>query len=348
MKITRYAENPVVTPAMVPPSRSDFEVVCAFNAGVTEYKGETLLLLRVAERPVTQAKVVRVPILNCQGAQPRIELREFSRADKSMDFSDSRLVRGPGLFLLTSISHLRIARSRDGRHFTVDPRPALFPDCPAEAYGMEDSRITLIDGTYYIAYKSVAPFGVSVTLVTTRDFVSYKKEGIIFCPENLDVCIFPEKVQGRYVALHRPVPKTLGEHNMWVAYSPDLLHWGDHHYLMGVREGFWDGGRIGGGAIPIKTDRGWLAIYHGATAKDVYSLGAILLDLEQPHKILARSTSPILVPQAPYELEGFFGNVVFTCGALVRGDTVSIYYGAADTVMAGADVSLKDLLDDLS
>ena len=135
---------------------------------------------------------------------------------------------------LTSISYLRVARSTDGRHFTIDAQPALFPATPAEAFGIEDCRISEIHGVFYIAYKSVAPTGITVSLAATRDFLHYERKGIIFVPENLDVSISPEKVNGRYVALHRPVPRMLGAPNMWLSYSSDLLTWGDHHFLMGV------------------------------------------------------------------------------------------------------------------
>lgn len=347
MPTVRFAENPVVTPAMVPPSRPDFEVTCAFNAGVAVYQGETLLLLRVAERAIGDATTVRVPVLNCRDDVPCLEIVAFDRADPTIDFHDPRVITFPGGMLLTTISHLRIARSKDGRHFTVDPMPALFPDRPSEAWGLEDPRITEIDGTYYIAYKSVAPTGITTSLAVTRDFMHFEKKGIIFCPENLDVCIFPEQVGGRYVALHRPVPRMIGDPNMWVAYSSDLLQWGDHHFLMGVQPGRWDSGRIGGGAIPIKTERGWLAIYHGATHDDVYCLGAVLLDLDTPHRIIARGSMPLLAPEAPYETQGFLNNVIFSCGAVVDGDRVTVYYGAADWVMAAADFSLQEILDSL-
>lgn len=348
LHVERFPENPVVTPKMVPPSRPDFEVVCAFNAGVAKYKDEVILLLRVAERVISDARTVRVPVLNCEGATPFIEIKEFDTADPSVDFSDSRCLRTPHELYLTSISHLRVARSKDGRHFTIDPQPALFPANTAETYGIEDCRISEIDGVYYIAYKSVAPNGITVSLAATRDFLHFERKGIIFVPENLDVCLFPAKVGGRYVALHRPVPRMIGAPNMWLSYSSDLLSWGDHHFLMGVQPGKWDGGRIGGGAVPFKTEHGWLEIYHAATTDDVYCLGAVLLDLDEPHKIIARSQQPILVPEASYETNGFFGNVVFTCGALVEGDQLDIYYGAADTVMAGARFSVQEILDSLA
>jgi predicted GH43/DUF377 family glycosyl hydrolase len=348
MNIYRYPENPLITPQMVPPSRSDFEVVCAFNAGVARYGDEVILLLRVAERAIGSANVERVPVVRCAEDTSGVDIVEFRHDDPTIDFSDPRNIRFPGGEMLTTLSHLRVARSRDGRHFTIDPHPAIFPDRSSEVWGLEDPRITEIDGTYYIAYKSVAPTGITTSLAVTRDFQTYEKRGIMFCPENLDVCIFPEKVQGRYVALHRPVPCILGDPNMWVAYSHDLLHWGDHHFLMGVQADAWDSGRIGGGAIPIRTEQGWLVIYHGATSKDMYCLGTALLDLETPHKVIARNARPLLVPSAPYETHGFMNNVIFCCGALVEGDTIHTYYGAGDWVMAGMDCSLTEILADFS
>lgn len=346
LRVERYSENPLITPADVPPSREDFEVMCAFNAGVAKYGDEIILMLRVAERAIGDEEVARVPVLRCRpGSDASLEVCEFRRSDPTCDFKDPRVIISPDGTFLTTISHLRIARSKDGRNFVVEPKPALFPDRPSETYGIEDPRITEIDGTYYIQYKCVSPEGICSGLATTKDFVTFEKKGIIFCPENLDVCIFPERVNGRYVALHRPVPRFFGAPNMWVAYSPDLISWGDHHFLMGVQADSWDSGRIGGGAIPIKTKHGWLEIYHGATPDDHYCLGAVLLDLDEPHKIIARGREPIVVPEAPYETTGFVPNVVFTCGALAEGDRVSIYYGAADTVMAGLDMSIGEILE---
>ncbi|HET6453696.1 MAG TPA: glycoside hydrolase family 130 protein [Armatimonadota bacterium] len=343
MNIDRYPENPLVTPTDVPPSREDLEVVCVFNAGVARYKDEVILLMRVAERGTNDSSVVRVPVFESSG----LCIREFDRSDPRNDFSDPRIIKTPEGILLTTISHLRIARSKDGRHFTVDPKPALFPNRESEAYGLEDPRITEIGGIYYIHYKSVSPLGICVSLAVTRDFEAFEKKGIIFGPENTDVCIFPEKVGGRYVALHRPVSGFAGSPNMWIAYSPDLLYWGDHRFLMGVNRASWDSERVGGGAVPVKTDRGWLEIYHAADFEGRYCLGAVLLDLDEPHKIIARGKEPIFVPEAEYETTGFVPNVVFTCGALVDGDSVSIYYGAADTVIAGADMSISEILETL-
>ena len=346
LRIERFPGNPLITPADVKPSRPDFEVICVFNPGAIRFKDEILLLVRVAERPVQDdPAVVKVPILSlAEDGRWKMAVHAFRWDDPNVDLSDPRLVRLPGGIMLTSISHLRLARSKDGRRFTIDDQPAIFPDRPSEALGIEDPRITEIDGAYYIVYKSVEPRGITQTLAITRDFVTYEKLGIIFCPENMDVCIFPERIRGRYAALHRPQPRMIGDPNIWLAYSPDLIHWGDHRFLMGVEPG---GGRIGGGTVPIKTDHGWLIIYHAATPDDHYCLAAVLLDLEHPERILAITPQPFMRPETPYETTGFMPNVVFTCGAIVDGDRISIYYGAADQVVAGADISLAELMAEM-
>ena len=165
--------------------------------------------------------------------------------------------------------------------------------------------------------------------------------------------IFPEPIGGRYAALHRPMPEGLGEPAIWIGWSSDLKAWGDHHVVAGARPDRWDDGKVGGGAVPFRVRAGahdgWLAVYHGATRAPLeYALGALLLDARDPARVIARSREPILRPEAAYEREGFFGGVVFTCGLLVEGDTVRVYYGAADGVTAVADLSLAGMLSGLS
>ena len=345
MNVSRYPENPLVTPRDVKPWIDGWEVMCAFNAGVIERDGEILMLMRVAERPVSDdPSKVLVPVLDCESATPRLRVLVFTDRDPGIDLRDPRVICFPDCLYLTSISHLRLARSRDGRRFTVDPQPALAPNQPYEQFGLEDPRITRLDDTFYVVYKGVSPTGITQCLASTRDFVTWTKHGIIFCPENMDGIIFPSKVRGKYAALHRPQPKMIGAPNMWIAYSDNLVHWGDHKLLLACAGGTWEGGRIGGGAVPFMTERGWIEIYHAATPDDHYCLGAILLDAEYPERLLAKTPEPIMKPEAPYETSGFKPNVVFTCGAIVRGDTVSIYYGAADEAMAGADLSLSEIL----
>jgi predicted GH43/DUF377 family glycosyl hydrolase len=186
-----------------------------------------------------------------------------------------------------------------------------------------------------------------VSLASTRDFRSFRRLGAIFPPDNKDVAIFPEKIGGRYYALHRPSSSGFGRPEIWLAESPDLLCWGNHRHLMGLREIAWDDRRIGGGAVPFRVTEGWLEIYHGADHLNRYCLGAVLLNADEPWKIIARGERPILEPEAPYEASGFFGGVVFTCGALAEDDLVKIYYGAADTSIAYAEIPLEDILKGL-
>ena len=346
MAVLRSPHNPIITPEAVTPSRPDFEVICAFNTGVARYNEEILLLLRVAERPVSSDdQICIVPIYDVNTKQ--FVLKEFDKHDPAYNFSDPRGVIGASATYLTSISYLRLARSRDGIHFAIEEQPALFPATVYETYGIEDPRITRIEDTYYINYSAVSPHGVVTSLASTKDFVSFKRHGVIFPPDNKDVTIFPERIQGRYYALHRPSTSALAKPEIWIADSSDLLYWGNHRHLMGLRRNSWDSGRIGGSAVPFRIDQGWLEVYHGADENKRYCLGAVLLDKDEPWKVIARSQQPILEPEADYELKGFFGNVVFSCGALYEGDMVKIYYGASDTSTAYAEIPLDDILNGL-
>lgn len=347
----RAPENPIVTPAMVRPSRRDLEVVGAFNPAAIQYGKETILLLRVAEAPFATAAEVAAPIYNAESGA--LEIRKWVRGSAGVDTSDPRVTVVDGRTWLTSISHFRIARSTDGINFEVDPTPALSATTEYESFGIEDPRITVLDATYWINYTAVSPRGISTALASTRDFRTFDRHGIIFPPPNRDVTIFPEKIGGRYVALHRPMAGEPGEHAIWSATSTDLMSWGDHRYVAGARAEHWDDSKIGGGAVPFRvkteTHDGWLAIYHGVTASPVtYSLGALLLDPNDPSKVIARSREPVLRPEADYEKSGFFDGVVFTCGLLSEGDLVRVYYGAADGVTAVADLSLDEILAGLS
>jgi predicted GH43/DUF377 family glycosyl hydrolase len=347
VKVFRSPHNPIIGPNDVKPSRKDFEVIGVFNAGVTRSEDETILLLRVAERPLSEhPDVVLVGVYDAN--QGDIITKEFSKDDAENDFSDPRLIIRPTETYLTSISHLRVARSADGINFDIEESPAIAPANDYETFGIEDPRISIIDGTYYISYVAVCPFGVTTCLASTKDFISFERHGVIFCPENKDVALFPERVDGKYYALHRPVSPLFKRNEIWIAESGDLRCWGNHRCLMGPRAGFWDERKIGGSAVPFKTDQGWLEIYHGADRDNRYCLGAVLLDAKQPEKIIARAEKPILEPEADYETEGFFGNVVFSCGLLYEDDKLRIYYGVADTSIAYAQISLQDVLENLN
>ncbi len=347
MKIFRSPENPIIKPDDVKPSRDDFEVIGVFNAGVTRFKEEVLLLLRVAERPInTHPDVMLTAVFDTNKGQ--LVIKEFSRGDPEIDFSDPRLITTPNGTYLTSISHLRLARSKDGISFEIDNIPAIGAENDYEIFGIEDPRISLIDGKYYINYVGVGRFGVTTYLASTKDFNNFERHGVIFCPDNKDVVIFPKKVEGKYYALHRPVSTLFGKQDMWISESPDLCCWGNHRYLMGPRTGCWDEIKIGASAVPFRIEQGWIEVYHGVDKNNRYCLGAILLDSKEPWKVISRTEKPIFEPQADYELNGFFGNVVFSCGLLFEDCKLKIYYGAADTVICYAELSLEETIKALN
>jgi predicted GH43/DUF377 family glycosyl hydrolase len=207
--------------------------------------------------------------------------------------------------------------------------------------------VSLLDGVYYLTYTAVSPNGVAVGLRSTTDWKTFHEHGLILPPHNKDCTLFEDAIGGRYFALHRPSSPEIGGNYIWLAQSPDLLHWGKHVCLARTRPGMWDSARIGAGAAPIRTPDGWLEIYHGANAQNRYCLGALLLNLEEPWKVIARSADPIMQPLADYEQTGFFGNVVFTNGHLVDGDTLTVHYGASDSVICAATFSLIEILSTL-
>ena len=347
MAVSRAPENPIIRPEEIKPSREDFEVIGVFNAGVARFRDEVVLLLRVAERPTDGgADPVLCPIYDVDAHE--MVFRPFSRNDPLNDFSDPRLiVRGKETYL-TSISHLRLARSTDGIRFQIADTPALAAANAYETFGMEDPRITCLDGTYYISCVAVSPLGVTTCLASTQDFASFQRHGILFHPDNKDVVLFPAKVGGRFHALHRPQSSLFRRNDIWIAESPDLICWGRHRPLMGTRDAMWDETRIGAGAVPFRVPEGWIEVYHGANRENRYCLGAVLLDDEQPWRVLARAEQPIFEPQAQYECAGFFGNVVFSCGLLVEEEILKMYYGAADTSICYAEIPLADVYEALN
>ena len=347
MEVFRSPQNPIIRPENVRPSRGDLEVIGVFNAGVARLKDEVVLLLRVAERPISKhPEVVLTPVYDV--GKGELVLKEFQKDDSTIDFSDPRLIITQKQTYLTSISHLRLARSKDGKNFELGEKPALSAENEYETFGIEDPRISLIDGTYYINYVAVSPLGITTALASTKDFDAFERHGVIFCPDNKDVVIFPERIGGKFYALHRPVSSLFQRCDIWLAESLDLISWGNHRYLMGLREEAWDEIKVGASAVPFKIEAGWLEVYHGADRNNRYCLGAVLLDGEEPWKVIARSDEPILEPAADYETEGFFGNVVFSCGLLNEDGKLKIYYGAADAVICYAELSLDDVIESMN
>lgn len=311
------------------------------NPGVFVMDGRICMIIRVAERPEQKEGKISFPVYE----DNRFKVLEFDRNSPDIDLSDPRVINYKGQDYLTTLSYLRIVFSDDGIRFYEDSKyPPVFGRGFYESFGIEDCRVATMDDGYYLTFTEVSPVAVGVGMMHTRDFRHFTHEGMIFPPHNKDCALFEEKIDGRYYALHRPSSPELGGNYMWIAESPDRIHWGRHKCVATTRKGFFDSARLGAGASPIRTDEGWLVIYHGADSSNRYCLGAMLLDLKDPSRVLARSSEPIMEPVVPYEQTGFFGNVVFTNGQIVDGDTVHIYYGASDEVICKADFSIKEIL----
>ncbi|RQO70529.1 glycosidase [Pedobacter sp. KBW06] len=341
----RFIENPLLSPADLKPSRAGLEISCLLNPGVFTFEGKTWLLVRVAERPAQQEGIISFPVLKNDG----IEIIEIPADDPELNADDPRVIRYKGIDYLTTLSHLRLLRSEDGiRFYEPEGYPILQGETLQEAFGIEDCRVTLLDDTYYLTYTAVSEQGVGVGMRTTKDWKHFESEGMIIPPHNKDCAIFEEKINGKFYALHRPSSVDIGGNYIWIAASPDGIHWGKHKCIITTRKGSWDSARVGAGAAPIKTEKGWLEIYHGANAAHQYCLGAFLLDLNDPSIVIARSEDPIMIPATTYELSGFFGHVVFTNGHVVKGDELTIYYGAADEFVCGAKFSIAEILNSLS
>ncbi len=338
----RFESNPLLTPKSLAPGIKGMKIECLLNPGVFRFKGLTWLILRVAERPVQETGSISFPVME---ADDHIRIKSFGKDNPGLDMSDPRIIKYEDKHYLTTLSYLRLVSSSDGIHFEESPEyPPIFGKGASESFGIEDCRVTQIDDKYYLTYTKVASTGVGVGLMVTSDWKHFERKGMILPPHNKDCALFEEKINGKYYALHRPSSPELGGNYIWLAESPDLEHWGNHICLAITRKDKWDSVRIGAGASPVKTKDGWLVIFHGADNTSRYCLGGLLLDLHNPSKVIARSDVPFMEPVMEYEKTGFFGNVVFTNGHLVDGDTITLYYGASDEVICGAKLSVREIL----
>lgn len=340
----RSLHNPILKPEDIQPSIVGMKVECLLNPGVFRFENKVWLLLRVAERPEQETGVISFPVLKEEG----IEIMHFSKDDPELDASDPRIIIYKGRHYLTTLSHLRLVCSDDGINFhEPEGYASIIGKGLQETFGIEDCRVATMEGGYHLTYTKVSSEGVGVGYIFTKDWKKFERRGMIFPPHNKDCAIFSEKINNKYYALHRPSSPELGGNYIWIAESPDLLHWGNHKCIATTRENSWDSARLGAGAEPIRTSEGWLAIYHGATNDNRYCLGALLLNINDPSKVIARSEQAIMEPIADYEKTGFFGNVVFTNGQLLDGDTITIYYGASDEVICMAEFSVSEILASL-
>jgi len=253
------------------------------------------------------------------------------------------------------LSHLCAARSQDGiGGWVIDPSPTFSPEparWPEEVWGIEDPRITFMPelGRYAVAYTAFGRGGPGVAIALTSDFRTFERIGVVMQPDDKDAALLPRRIGGQFALLHRPMADS-GAH-IWMSYSPDLRNWGHHRLVLKARRGgWWDANKIGLSPPLIETAQGWLMIYHGVrrTASGaIYRIGLALLDRDNPEHCLRRGESWVFGPEAPYEQHGDVNNVVFPCGTTLAddGDTLLVYYGAADTSIAVARASVAAMLD---
>ncbi len=240
------------------------------------------------------------------------------------------------------INNLGYAVSSDGIHFNRLENPILINDTPQEQRGPEDPRIVKIGETFYMMYTGYGgrfEGDYRICLAKSKNLIVWERQGVMLDEPNKDAALFPEKIIGKYVMFHRRPP------DIWLAYSDDLKTWGDHQVVMKARpDSPWENIKIGIAGPPIKTPIGWFLIYHGVGDGPRYSLGAALLDLDDPSKVISRQADPILEPELDWEIDGYVPNVVFSCGQAVIGDEIYVYYGGADTVIGVAGMQMSDIL----
>lgn len=290
---------------------------------------------------------------------PILGPHDFPKMVNAVFNPGATVIDGRTLLLLrvehrTGLSSLVAATSEDGlTGWEIDPVRGLQSqsDRFEEHWGIEDPRITRIGDEYFVVYVGYSTAGPLVCLAKTRDFVKWERSGVLQPPEDKDAALFPTTFGGRWALIHRPAPAMpgVGAH-IWLSFSPDLHHWGDARVLLAARHGaWWDANKIGLGPPPLLTKDGWLLCYHGVrvtASGSIYRLGLALLDRDDPTKVIARGNEWVFGPHEPYERSGDVPDVVFPCGWILRddGDTLHVYYGAADSVVCVAEASLEKLL----
>ncbi|WP_068141484.1 glycoside hydrolase family 130 protein [Limnochorda pilosa] len=312
--VRRFPGNPVLSAKDVP-----FQSVLAFNAGVARYQGRYVMLFR----------------------------NDF---DYHPDVNVFR-------------TNLEFAFSDDGLRWQVQPRP-VFPVQGDDVWRIYDPRLTVLDGRCYVTFAMDTTYGIRAAVAVTDDFDRFEILSLSL-PDNRNTVLYPERVGGRYVRMERPFDMYLAASlrqdprlHAWISFSPDLRHWGDSELLLAVEHVPFANEKVGPGTPPVRTPRGWLALFHAVDTDPArgkrgweerwqkrYTAGVMLLDLEDPRRVVGMSKEPFLVPEAPCEREGFRNDVVFPSGLILE-DTgeVKIYYGAADTVVCLATADLGDLL----
>ncbi len=354
----------LVKPQDIKPTVKEFRVRGAFNPAAVRLPDKKILLYaRIAETPYHDEKTFLAPRFT---GKKKMELYTEKIDRKKMNLCPDCFIMDWDISRLPTISHLRkILLDKSGMEVEkISQKPDFYGLMEDGDFGVEDPRITFLkkEKRYAMTYVSVSmSSGVSTSLATSANLNAWKRHGIIFRQQNKDVAIFPEKINGYYAALHRPEGTMIFDKpSIWVSYSKDLLFWGkDRPVLRPRNHGSWDDLRIGAGPIPIRTDEGWLEIYHGVRLKDrdnkdsakIYNAGAVLLGLKNPEKVIARTPhkKPLFGPDSGFEKSGFKGGVVFPTGIIQGLDKKSIlvFSGGADSNISVRKLNLKSVLNSL-
>ena len=328
-------------------SHPEMRVECLSNPAAFRYADRTWLLVHVAERPAQLPGQISIATLSQQG---ELSIRSFALEDPLLDLSDPRRIHYAGDSYLTTLSHLRLFNSRDGLHFEDAGLPPLTGLGGLENFGIRDARVsTMPDGEFLLTYSALSDCGSGVGLRRTRDWDYFEHEGLIFLPSNKACVIFEEMIGGRYACLSRPSGIIVGGPYIWLSFSKDCRRWGDHRCIAKTRAGHWDSARIGAGAAPIKTEQGWLLLYYGLDDSTRPALGALLLDLKDPTRVLARSEAPILksILEEAFEYSHCFEELILSNGHTVDGDVLTLYYSTSDRMIRCVDLSIARILDSL-
>ena len=351
----KIQDKVLLKPTDFKPSFIDWEVKGVLNPAAVRLPDKKIVLyVRVAESAHPKnSGMLTCPIMSSE-KEYTFDYQKINKKDIIRMGRWGEMYLKDGLCRLPTISHFKkIVLTADGFNIdSLDEKP-IFTGMPGDGdYGVEDPRIVKIGQSYLMTYVSISiNEGVSTSLAASNDLIRWNRKGIIFREQNKDAALFPEKIKGKYVALHRPEGFfEFSRPSIWISYSPDLTYWGRERSIVQPRAGSWDRRRIGAGAPPVKTKKGWLCIYHGVREEEknsVYSAGAFLLDLKNPEKVLARTpiNKPLIFPEKIYEQSGYMNNVIFPTGAILDNDKedLLIYSGGADSVVSVKKLGIKDI-----
>ena len=331
MKLKKYAKNPILSPDPI----SSWESACTCNPAAW-YDGKKVQLLYRAG-PDNDHHPIFLGLAESADGFTFTRTSNHPIFGPSQDGFDAGCIEDPRIIRLGDVFYLTYAARLfpPGRYWEHKPLNAFVPDCMR-------GDLSPAAVKWNLTRSGVA---------TTTDFRHWNRLGPITNAliDDRDVILFPERIHGRFVMIHRPCAWIGARYgcekpSIWMSFSEDLLNWSEEHLL--AQPTFdWEGGKIGGSTPPIRTDQGWLMLYHGVDNQSVYRTGAMLLDLNKPLKILGRTRTPILEPETEHECHGLVKNVVFPCGNVVIGDTLFVYYGAADTCCCVATAKLTELVE---